>query len=249
MNDPGAIKRALRLKRARMLVSQGRFQRNGDALPATASVPMTESVAVMPPRGVGGNCFPNNAASMNSADIGRTRGRGDGSRGRGRFVSGLGRGADRRGRPGAARTPRVVVPVAPKSSVRSQTLMFAEYGGTPRKIWQPKSARALDMETSQQGPLPAEPDAPVMALPGDDDVERPTLPIHVVDVYDTLGELGKGQFGVVSQAVRRKGGGGREVVAIKMLKFDFEKEGFPLHFGEHTPPVWQNVDSTRLRRI
>ena len=27
------------------------------------------------------------------------------------------------------------------------------------------------------------------------------------------------------------------------------KEGFPLHFGEHTPPVWQNVDSTRLRRI
>ena len=78
MNDPGAIKRALRLKRARMLVSQGRFQRNGDALPATASVPMTESVAVMPPRGVGGNCFPNNAASMNSADIGRTRGRGAG---------------------------------------------------------------------------------------------------------------------------------------------------------------------------
>jgi hypothetical protein len=89
------------------------------------------------------------------------------------------------------------------------------------------------METSQQGPLPAEPDAPVMALPGDDDVERPTLPIHVVDVYDTLGELGKGQFGVVSQAVRRKGGGGREVVAIKMLKFDFEKEGFPLeHYAK-----------------
>jgi len=80
----------------------------------------------------------------------------------------------------------------------------------------------------QQGALPEEPDAPVMALPGDDDVERPTLPIHTICAYDTLGELGKGQFGVVSQAVRRKSGCVREVVAIKMLKFDFDKEGFPL---------------------
>jgi serine/threonine protein kinase len=84
------------------------------------------------------------------------------------------------------------------------------------------------MGYSQPGTLPVEPDVPVMALPGDADVERPTLPIHAINIYDTLGELGKGQFGVVSQAVRRKSSGGREVVAIKMLKFDFDKEGFPL---------------------
>jgi len=101
--------------------------------------------------------------------------------------------------------------------------------GFSQKIWQPKTARALDIGSSaQQGALPEEPNAPVMALPGEDDVERPTLPIHPIGVYDTLGELGKGQFGVVSQAVRHKGDGMREVVAIKMLKFDFYKEGFPL---------------------
>ena len=71
-----------------------------------------------------------------------------------------------------------------------------------------------------------------MALPGGDDVERPTLLVQLASDYDTFAEIGKGQFGVVSSARLKKKGAKRtaqpEVVAMKQLRFDFEKEGFPL---------------------
>ena len=228
--DALAKKRADRLKRARMLVSQGRFQGRGEALSASVAVGASSEVMSAAP-----SEFSSVRAPSPDVDItSRCRGRGEGFRGRGRSMGGLGRGGDGRGQPGAvrARTPRVAV--ATPQALQSQSVLQSngdaarEPGGILRKIWQPKSARALDMGSSQQGALPAEPDVPVMALPGEDDVERPTLPIHTINAYDTLGELGKGQFGVVSQAVRQKGDGRREVVAIKMLKFDFDKEGFPL---------------------
>lgn len=97
-----------------------------------------------------------------------------------------------------------------------------------QKIWQPKSAKALDVVSATLASHSKEVDAQP-TLSGEDNVERPTLPIHMIHVYDTLGELGKGQFGVVSQAVRRKGSSTTgKVVAIKLLKFDFDREGFPL---------------------
>jgi len=137
----------------------------------------------------------------------------------GRSVGGpqLGRGTGRCGNRGRACLPRVL---------RAQT---SNSDASSHKVWQPKSARALDIGSSvgQQAALP-DPDAPVLVVSREDDVERPTLPIHRIQAYDSVGELGKGQFGIVSQAVRLKGTGLREVVAIKMLKFDFEHEGFPI---------------------
>ena len=224
MNEEAAAKRASRLKRARMLVSQGRFKGSHDSQLALSAytIPITGE----------GNAVLDVNRSQNFVDAGRYRGRGDALRGRGRSIGGFRRGGDGRGRAGAARLPRGVVTSAHESPSQppkqSDDNLEGHAGGSSRKIWQPKSARALDMGYSQPGTLPVEPDVPVMALPGDADVERPTLPIHAINIYDTLGELGKGQFGVVSQAVRRKSSGGREVVAIKMLKFDFDKEGFPL---------------------
>mmetsp|Transcript_24179 Transcript_24179/g.83086 ORF Transcript_24179/g.83086 Transcript_24179/m.83086 type:complete len:665 (+) Transcript_24179:375-2369(+) len=224
MNEEAAAKRASRLKRARMLVSQGRFKGSHDSQLAL-------SAYTIPITGEGDAVLDANR-SQNFVDAGRYRGRGDALRGRGRSIGGFRRGGDGRGRAGAARLPRGVVTSAHESPSQppkqSDDNLEGHAGGSSRKIWQPKSARALDMGYSQPGTLPVEPDVPVMALPGDADVERPTLPIHAINIYDTLGELGKGQFGVVSQAVRRKSSGGREVVAIKMLKFDFDKEGFPL---------------------
>ena len=207
-----------------MLVSQGRFKGSHDSQLALSAytIPITGE----------GNAVLDVNRSQNFVDAGRYRGRGDALRGRGRSIGGFRRGGDVRGRAGAARLPRGVVTSAHESPSQppkqSDDNLEGHAGGSSRKIWQPKSARALDMGYSQPGTLPVEPDVPVMALPGDADVERPTLPIHAINIYDTLGELGKGQFGVVSQAVRRKSSGGREVVAIKMLKFDFDKEGFPL---------------------
>lgn len=140
---------------------------------------------------------------------------------RGKTPHRRGRGSDGRGRGLLPRKPRAVIEIPTQESIQSNE--------TSRKVWLPKSARALDMRLSApQGAIASQSTAPIMALSGEDSVERPTLPVHRISAYSTLGELGKGQFGVVSQAVRRKSCGTKEVVAIKMLKFDFSKEGFPL---------------------
>jgi len=71
-------------------------------------------------------------------------------------------------------------------------------------------------------------------MAGDDEVERPTLFVQAYADYDTFAEIGKGQFGVVSTARLRRGAASKRaadqpaVVAVKQLRFDFEKEGFPL---------------------
>jgi len=167
-------KKEERLMRARILVSRGHFRLSHDP------------------------CASESTGDAASTKVQLARGRGNASRGRGRYSSTLGR--------------------AHIAGSQSATRPCRE----PRNhVWQPKSARALDLASSS---------APLVAQSGDnDDLERPILPIHRINVYDTLGELGKGQFGVVSQAVRRKGSSATsKVVAIKMLKFDFDREGFPL---------------------
>lgn len=140
------------------------------------------------------------------------------ARGRGRSVSGR---PEARGRSHPARTYRPIVARTPGRTLDAQP--NAKQG----RVWQPKSARALELNSLVSPPV--ESDVLAMALSREDDVERPTLPIHNIHVYDTLGKLGQGQFGIVSQAVRRKASSTTTtVVAIKMLKFDFDREGFPL---------------------
>lgn len=85
----------------------------------------------------------------------------------------------------------------------------------------PKSARALDMGSTKRERDDDE--APPATM--DDNVERPHLELERASDYETLETLGKGQFGVVTKAKRRRDD---QVVAMKQLRFDFDKEGFPL---------------------
>lgn len=57
--------------------------------------------------------------------------------------------------------------------------------------------------------------------------ERPTATVALRSArdFEKVGEIGKGQFGVVTRAREKKDG---EAVALKRLGFDFEKEGFPI---------------------
>ena len=127
-----------------------------------------------------------------------------GSRGRGDENRGRGRGRSGSRGPVAAERGRVEA---------------------PRKVWQPKSARNLAVPTQQ--PVPQE----ESAVAGDDNVERPRLALERASDYEVIGELGKGQFGVVTEARRRpkrKRENDAKVVAMKHLRFDFYMDGFPL---------------------
>ena len=207
-------KRAERLLRARKLVSQGHFKDPFEMLN-----PQSEIISETKRNMVTDQHSKHNTSHIRERDPGRGRVDTTYLRGGRSMGNSGGRGSDIRG--------RCTLPKRPRAHVRDKSL--SESGLVSHKVWQPKSARALDMGTSTyQGSLLEEPNAPVMGLSGEDNVERPSLPIHEMSAYSTLGELGKGQFGVVSQAVRCRSGGLREVVAIKMLKFDFSKEGFPV---------------------
>ena len=207
-DEQATVKRAARLLRARELVAQGHFRACETTELQIISENDTSKGNTLTP--ASGPEFPG-------------RGRGNNWKARGGRSS---RGSENRNRTSLPRIPR---PHTSEQPVRSRQQVSVGSVAASRKVWQPKSARALDMVSSaSKGPISAEVDVPVMVFAGEDDVERPTLPIHRISAYDALGELGKGQFGIVSQAVRCKRGGAKEVVAIKMLKFDFLKEGFPL---------------------
>ena len=207
-DEQATVKRAARLLRARELVAQGHFRACETTKLQIISENDTSKGNTLTP--ASGPEFPG-------------RGRGNNWKARGGRSS---RGSENRNRTSLPRIPR---PHTSEQPVRSRQQVSVGSVAASRKVWQPKSARALDMVSSaSKGPISAEVDVPVMVFAGEDDVERPTLPIHRISAYDALGELGKGQFGIVSQAVRCKRGGAKEVVAIKMLKFDFLKEGFPL---------------------
>ncbi|KAJ8601672.1 hypothetical protein CTAYLR_007450 [Chrysophaeum taylorii] len=179
-----------------------------------------------------------------------TSGEASASPGRGRGISFSvgGRGDDgrgRRGQRGARGLPfarggaRPGPRPAPPTTTTAQTTTSNKNNNTAtavapaRKVWQPKSARALDFGATSA--VPVEPEGPALTttFAGDDSVERPRLALQRASDYEVLSELGKGQFGVVTRArlKRRRSEEDKttpEVVAMKQLRFDFDKEGFPL---------------------
>ena len=56
--------------------------------------------------------------------------------------------------------------------------------------------------------------------------EPRTLECRAFSEFRILGELGKGQFGLVHKAIDLRMGAQGEQVALKQLKFNFEDEGF-----------------------
>ena len=149
-DEQATVKRAARLLRARELVAQGHFRACETTELQIISENDTSKGNTLTP--ASGPEFPG-------------RGRGNNWKARGGRSS---RGSENRNRTSLPRIPR---PHTSEQPVRSRQQVSVGSVAASRKVWQPKSARALDMVSSaSKGPISAEVDAPVMVFSGEDDV-------------------------------------------------------------------------------
>ena len=141
-DEQATVKRAARLLRARELVAQGHFRACETTELQIISENDTSKGNTLTP--ASGPEFPG-------------RGRGNNWKARGGSSS---RGSENRNRTSLPRIPR---PHTSEQPVRSRQQVSVGSVAASRKVWQPKSARALDMVSSaSKGPISAEVDVPVM---------------------------------------------------------------------------------------